>query len=404
METDVLSSVAKRNVTILVMAQALLGAQMPIFFTLSGLAGLSLASNVCFATLPITMIILGNVVAATPLSSFMQKYGRRIGFMTGTAFGCLGAIVSAYSIFTQSFYLLLFGSFLTGVYAAGQAFYRFAAADASPKWFQPKAISYVLAGGLIAAIIGPQLVKLTVDYFVIPFLGAYLAAIAINVVGSSMFLFLDMPPPAKTHPDAPKGRSRIELLKTPVIAVAIICAMVSYALMTLVMTSTPLAVVGCGYDTGNAADIVSAHVLAMYAPSFFTGHLIARFGAVRIISLGLTILASAGLVSMTGVLLENFYIALILLGVGWNFGYIGGTTLLAASYEPSERGRVQGMNDMLVFGGVALASLTSGALMNCSGGNAEAGWQSVNMAMIPFLTLAGAALIWLVLRPNRVYD
>ena len=404
METDVLSSVAKRNVTILVMAQALLGAQMPIFFTLSGLAGLSLASNVCFATLPITMIILGNVVAATPLSSFMQKYGRRIGFMTGTAFGCLGAIVSAYSIFTQSFYLLLFGSFLTGVYAAGQAFYRFAAADASPKWFQPKAISYVLAGGLIAAIIGPQLVKLTVDYFVIPFLGAYLAAIAINVVGSSMFLFLDMPPPAKTHPDAPKGRSRIELLKTPVIAVAIICAMVSYALMTLVMTSTPLAVVGCGYDTGNAADIVSAHVLAMYAPSFFTGHLIARFGAVRIISLGLTILASAGLVSMTGVLLENFYIALILLGVGWNFGYIGGTTLLAASYEPSERGRVQGMNDMLVFGGVALASLTSGALMNCSGGDAETGWQSVNMAMIPFLTLAGAALIWLVLRPNRVYD
>ncbi len=404
MDTDILSPIAKRNVTILVMAQALLGAQMPIFFTLSGLAGLSLASNICFATLPITMIILGNVVAATPLASFMQKYGRRIGFITGAAFGCLGAIISAYSIFIQSFNLLLLGSFLTGIYAAAQAFYRFAAADASPKHFQPKAISYVLAGGLVAAIIGPQLIKLTMDSFVIPFLGAYLAAIAINVVGSSMFLFLDMPPPAKIHPNAPAGRTRLELLKTPAIAVSIICGMVSYALMTLVMTATPLAVVGCGYDIGNAADIVSAHVLAMYAPSFFTGHLIVRFGAVRIISLGLAILGAAGIYSMTGVELESFYIVLILLGVGWNFGYIGATTMLAAAYEPSEQGRAQGMNDMLVFGGVAFASLTSGALMNCSGGNAEAGWQSVNIAMIPFLTLAGAALIWLVLRPERVND
>jgi len=404
METRILEPVVKRNVAILVLAQAFLGAQMPIFFTLSGLAGLSLASNVCFATLPITMIILGNVVAATPLSAFMQKYGRRWGFMLGSGFGCAGAVVSAYSIYHQSFYLLLLGSFLTGFYAAGQAFYRFAAADASPKWYQPKAISYVLAGGLIAAILGPQLIKLTVDSFVIPFLGAYLVAIAINVIGSGMFLFLDMPPPATISPDAPKGRSRIKLLKTPVIAVSIICAMVSYALMTLVMTSTPLAVVGCGYETTNAADIVSAHVLAMYGPSFFTGHLIARFGAVRIIAIGLTILASAGLFSMTGVQLENFYVALILLGIGWNFGYIGATTMLAASYEPSERGRVQGMNDMLVFGGVALASLTSGALMNCSGGDAQSGWQSVNMAMIPFLTLAGAALIWLVMRPNRAYD
>jgi len=404
METQTLSPKAKQNVFILVLAQSFLGAQMPIFFTLSGLAGLSLASNVCFATLPITMIILGNVVAATPLSTFMQKYGRRVGFITGTAFGAVGAITSAYAIYTQSFYLLLLGSFLTGIYAAGQAFYRFAAADASPKFYQPKAISYVLAGGLVAAIIGPQLVIWTVDALVIPFLGAYLTAIVINIVGSTMFLFLDMPPLSETSPDAPKGRSRMELLKTPVIAVSIICAMVSYALMTLVMTSTPLAVVGCGYETTDAASIVSAHVIAMYGPSFFTGHLIARFGAVKIISIGLVILASAGLFSMTGVQLEDFYISLILLGVGWNFGYIGGTTMLAASYEPAERGRVQGLNDMLVFGGVALASLTSGALMNCSGGDAQTGWQSVNLAMVPFLTLAGAALIWLVLRPNRAYD
>jgi MFS family permease len=401
MIADVSISTAKRNVAILVMAQALLGAQMPIIFILGGLAGLSLASNPCFATLPISMIILGSVIAATPLSAFMQKYGRRSGFMLGTGFGALGASISAYGLFIQSFPVFIAGSLFTGVYMSGQGFYRFAAADTSTDDFRPKAISYVLAGGLAAAVIGPQLVKLTADAMVIPFLGSYLTVIAINLVGSLMFLFLDIPTPPVPAEGAPQGRSRMELLKTPVIAVAIICAMVSYALMNLVMTSTPLAVVGCGYERNTAADIVSSHVLAMYIPSFFTGHLIARYGPVKIISIGLAILASAGLVALTGVALDQFFIALILLGVGWNFGYIGATSLLAASYAPEERGRIQGLNDMLVFGGVTLASLASGGLMNCSGGDAQAGWQAVNMAMIPFLTLAGAALIWLVLRPQQ---
>ncbi|WP_457649433.1 MFS transporter [Profundibacter sp.] len=401
MIADVSISTAKRNVAILVMAQALLGAQMPIIFILGGLAGLSLASNPCFATLPISMIILGSVIAATPLSAFMQKYGRRAGFMLGAAFGALGASISAYGLYIQSFPVFIMGSLFTGVYMSGQGFYRFAAADTSTGDFRPKAISYVLAGGLAAAVIGPQLVKLTADAMVIPFLGSYLTVIAINLVGSLMFLFLNIPTPPAHVEGAQKGRSRMELLKTPVIAVAIICAMVSYALMNLVMTSTPLAVVGCGYERNTAADIVSSHVLAMYIPSFFTGHLIARYGPVKIISIGLAILASAGLVALTGVELDQFFIALILLGVGWNFGYIGATSMLAASYEPEERGRIQGLNDMLVFGGVTLASLASGGLMNCSGGDAQAGWQAVNMAMIPFLTLAGGALIWLVLRPQR---
>jgi len=401
MIADVSISTAKRNVAILVMAQALLGAQMPIIFILGGLAGLSLASNPCFATLPISVIILGSVLAATPLSAFMQKYGRRTGFMLGTGFGALGASISAYGLYIQSFPVFIAGSLFTGVYMSGQGFYRFAAADTSTEDFRPKAISYVLAGGLAAAVIGPQLVKLTADAMVIPFLGSYLTVIAINLVGSLMFLFLNIPTPPAPVAGAPAGRSRMELLKTPRIAVAIICAMVSYALMNLIMTSTPLAVVGCGFQRNTAADIVSSHVLAMYIPSFFTGHLVARFGPVKIISIGLAILASAGLVALTGVELDQFFIALILLGVGWNFGYIGATSMLAASYEPEERGRIQGLNDMLVFGGVTLASLASGGLMNCSGGDAQAGWQAVNMAMIPFLTLAGAALIWLVLRPKE---
>ena len=392
---------AKRNVAILVLAQAFLGAQMPIIFILGGLAGLSLAENPCFATLPISMIILGSVLAATPLSAFMQKYGRRAGFMLGTGFGAVGASISAYGLYIQSFPVFIAGSLFTGVYMSGQGFYRFAAADTSSVDFRPKAISYVLAGGLAAAIIGPQVVKATANVMVIPFLGAYLTVIAINLIGSLMFLFLNIPTPPAPSEDAPAGRSRMEMLKTPVIAVAIICAMVSYALMNLAMTSTPLAVVGCGFEQDNAADIVSMHVLAMYIPSFFTGHLIARYGPIKIISLGLVILGGAGATAMTGVELENFYVSLILLGIGWNFGYIGATSMLAASYEPEERGRIQGLNDMLVFGGVVVASLASGGLMNCSGGDAQEGWQAVNLAMIPFLALAGAALIWLVMRPSE---
>jgi MFS family permease len=223
--------------------------------------------------------------------------------------------------------------------------------------------------------------------------------VAINLFAMWLFLLLDLPaPPPRKATDAPQ-RSWRELLSSPVIAVAVICGAVSYSLMNLVMTSTPLAVVGCGFTKGNAADIVSAHVLAMFAPSFVTGHLIARFGTTRIIATGLAILAAAGVVALMGVSLGNFFIALVFLGIGWNFGFIGATALLTSAHEPHERGRVQGMNDAIVFGSVTLASLASGGLMNCSGADAVHGWNAVNLAMIPFLALAGAALIWLTLRP-----
>ncbi|WP_292287270.1 MFS transporter [Marivita sp.] len=392
---------AKRNVVVLVLAQAILGAQMPMLFTVGGLAGQSLASNVCFATLPISLIVLGSMVTATPISSFMQKYGRRAGFTVGAIGGALGGMIGAYGLYTASFPVFLLGSFLTGIYMSAQGFYRFAAADTATDAFRPKAISYVMAGGLAAAVIGPQLVKATADTYVVPFLGTYVAVIVLNIVGSALFLFIDIPKPKAPHADDPKGRTRLELLKTPRIAVAIICAMVTYALMNLVMTSTPLAVVGCGYSAGNAADIVSAHVLAMFAPSFFTGHLIVRFGVEKIVATGLVILAAAGAVALQGVDIANFYVALILLGFGWNFGFIGATAMLTAAHEPHERGRVQGMNDVLVFGGVTLASLASGGLLNCSGGTPAEGWSAVNMAMAPFLMLAGGALIWLMLHPQE---
>lgn len=391
-----------RNVIVLVLAQAVLGAQMSMIFTVGGLAGQSLAPNPCLSTLPLSMIVLGSVISAQPMSEFMARKGRRAGFVLSTIAGALGAAIAAWALWTGSFGLFMAGALLTGVYMSAQGFYRFAATDGASPEFAPKAISYVMAAGLAAAIIGPQLVKLTAQAMVVPFLGTYLAIIGLNLLGPMIFAFLDIPAPGRRVKGATGGRSRRELLRDPVIAVAMICGMVSYALMNLVMTSAPLAVVGCGFAPTQAADIVSAHVLAMYLPSFFTGSLIARFGARTIVGAGLVILACAGAVSMTGVQMHNFFAVMVLLGMGWNFGFIGATAMLNSAHSPEERGHVQGMNDFIVFGGVFLASLSSGSLMNCAErGDPQAGWQAVNLAMLPFLTLAGAALIWLALRPKE---
>ena len=402
---------AKRNVAVLVLAQAILGAQMPMIFVVGGLAGKQLASNICWATLPISLIIFGSMTTAPWLSPFMQKYGRRTGFYIGALAGALGAAVAAYGLYVGSFTILLIGSYFTGIYMSAQGFYRFAATDTASDTYKPKAISYVMAGGLLSAILGPQLNKVVEDFSVVPFLGTYVAVVVLNLVGMLLFLALDLDNGTRDQPkidNAPVARTRGQLLSDPNIIVAIIVALVGYSLMNLVMTSTPLAVVGCGYALDNANDIVSAHVLAMFAPSFFTGHLIVRFGVKTIMSVGLVILAVAGVSALAGVNLADadqpslfsFYAALIFLGLGWNFGFIGATTLLTSSHAPHERGIVQGLNDMVVFGSVTLASLASGGLMNCSGGTAVEGWTAVNLAMAPFLVLAGGAIIWLAMRPR----
>jgi MFS family permease len=392
---------ARRNVWVLVVAQAILGSQMPVTFILGGLSGQLLAPNKCLATLPISVIILGSMLSAPLLANLMQRRGRSLGFVLGATGGGLGSAICALALVRGSFGLFLLGSFFTGLYMSAQGFYRFAATDGASPEFRPRAISYVMAAGLISAVVGPQIVKLTEAALdPVPFAGAYVAAALINLGGVFVFAFLDSPRPKPPAPDGPPARSRWELIRTPRIAVAMICAMVSYALMNLVMTSTPLAVVGCGFGTSQAADVVTGHVLAMFAPSFFTGHLIARFGVERVIVAGLVILAAAGAVALSGITLMHFSLALILLGAGWNFGFIGATAMLAAAHSPQEAGRVQGMNDFAVFGLVCLASLASGGLMNCSGGDAVAGWTAVNLAMVPFLTLAGAAMIWLLLQPR----
>lgn len=396
-------ALAKRNVAVLVLCQAIMGAQIPLVFVVAGLAGQQLSPYACLATLPVSMVVLGSMTTAPWLSNVMQTYGRRVGFVIGTLGGMAGAGIAAWGLTLDSFVVFLFGSYLTGIYMSANGFYRFAAADTASESFRPKAISYVMAGGLASAIIGPQLVSFITaadpDQTVMRFFNVYVAAALLNTVGLVLFFALKIPKPPKPTTGAEAGRSRADLLRDPTIAVAIICGMVTYSLMNLVMTSTPLAVVGCGYSTSDASNVVTSHVLAMFAPSFFTGHVIARFGAKKVVALGLVILGFAGVVALTGVELPNFYTALVLLGIGWNFAFIGATAMLASAHSPQERGRVQGMNDAIVFGCVTLASLASGGLMNCSGGDVVEGWSAVNIAMVPFLALAGGALVWLVRKP-----
>lgn len=393
---------AKRNVAVLVAAQAFLGSQITMMFVVAGLAGQQLSPFACLATLPISLIVFGSMTTAPWLSNVMQRYGRKTGFILGAFGGLIGAAIGVWALSVGSFWLFLVGSYMTGIYMSAQGFYRFAAADTASEAFRPKAISYVMAGGLLSAIIGPQVVGYvtgaSADATVARYIPIYWVAMGFNVMGMALFLLLDIPKPAPASATDGPGRSRRELLASPRIMVAVICAAVSYALMNLVMTSTPLAVVGCGFGEPDAANVVTVHVLAMFAPSFFTGHLIARFGVEKIMGLGLAILAVAGVVALQGVELANFYGALFLLGLGWNFGFIGATTMLAGAHTPQERGRMQGMNDLIVFGGVTLASLASGGLMNCIGGDPVEGWAAVNIAMVPFLVLAGGSLIWLVMR------
>lgn len=394
-------TVAKRNVLILALASALLGAQMPVHFVLGGLAGQLLAENKALATLPISATVFCSMFAAPVIAQIMGRYGRMAGFFVGTSGGAVGAGISAYAIMQGSFGLLLAGSALTGVYMAAQGQFRFAAADTATPAFRPKAISLVMAGGLAAAVIGPQMVQIFRESLApVPFAGAYLAVVALNVLASPLLLFIRIPRPARRIKGQQVGRPLREILAVPRVRAAIICAMVSYALMNLVMTATPLAVVGCGFSPDVAADIVMAHVLAMFGPSFFTGSLIARYGAEKIVAVGLGLLALCAVVAISGVTQYHFLVALVLLGLGWNFGFIGATDMLTSSHGPEERSTIQGFNDFCVFGMVTVASLSSGALLN-GFADVVTGWQAVNYAEAPFLALALGALTWLAIKRKR---
>lgn len=381
---------ARRNVGVLFCLHAVLGGQMAIHIILGGLAGLLLASDPALATLPISVTVLTSMFTTAPASLYMGRFGRRLGFVTGAMAGGLGGGLCATALMVDSFAMLLGGSAFLGVYQAFQGYYRFAAADTASPAFKPKAISWVLAGGLVAALAGPEVVQVAGDALApVPYAGAYAAVVAINLVGAVVALFLDIPIPVRRVKGTRAGRPMAEILRQPRVIVAMLCAMVAFALMSLVMTSTPLAMIGCGFSTDDAADVVRWHAFAMFAPSFFTGSIVARFGHLRVIAVGLVMLAVCGAVALTGIDLAQFYVALIALGIGWNFAFIGATSLLATAHTAEEQAKVQGLNDFLVFGLVTVASFSSGALLDAYG------WDAVQIAMGPGLFVAGAAIVWL---------
>ncbi len=381
---------ARRNVVVLFTAHAILGAQMPINIILGGLAGFVLADNKALATLPISVMLLVTMCMTGLASLFMGRYGRRLGFLLGTTAGAAGGLISTIALIVGSFELLLLGTACTGVYQSTQGYFRFAASDTASEKFGPKAISWVLAGGLLAAVLGPEVVRTTADFFdPVPYAGAYAAVVVLNIVGSFCFFFLDIPKPKRSDPVADGVRPLGEIFRQRTTLVAVACAMAAYGIMSLVMTSTSLAMDRHGFTTAQAADVVRWHAIAMFAPSFFTGSIILRFGHLPVIGAGLVFLAIAGAIAISGAELEYFYVSLIALGFGWNFGFVGSTSLLGTTHSAVERAKVQGINDFFVFGLVAFASFISGALLH------GYGWATVQFAMIPALLIASFALLWL---------
>ena len=396
----------RRNILALATAQAVLGSQMPMYIILGGLVGQSLASNVCYATLPISLLIVGSMVSAPVLSNLMQSTTRRLGLVVGNLAGLIGSLTSLLGIFLGSFEIFLLGSFVSGAYMASQAFYRFTATDDCEDQFKARAISTVLSGGLIAAILGPSLVKISLNLNnSVPFLYSYLAIVILNCLGPFILSYVKPIPPSKSYQgninnNDKLNRPLISIFKSPVIFVSISCSMIAYGVMNLIMTSSPIAIVGCGFGTNQAANVVSAHALAMFAPSFITGKLIEKYGEKSIVSTGMILFLLAVLIAYQGVDISNFYISLILIGIGWNFGFIGSTSLLTKNHYPSERGKVQGVNDFFVFGFVALSSVTSGWLMNCSANSSQLGWKVVNLTATPLVIFALISMICLWIANN----
>jgi len=362
--------------------------------TINGLVGLSLAPYSGLATLPVTCWVLGAAIATMPASFHMKRVGRQRGLTAGTLWGIVGALGSAGAVWMQSFWLLCLATLVFGVYNGYGQYYRFAAADIAEPHFRPTAISLVLAGGLVGGILGPSLSRLTVDLLSPQFVGAYLALIGYAVVTMVLLRFIRIPTPTAAERSA-SGRPLAEIAAQPKFIVAVLCGAVSYGVMNFLMTSTPIAMGVCGHPYGDAAMVISSHVVGMFAPSFFTGRLIRAFGVLAVMAAGVVIMIACIAIALAGISVAHFWWSLVLLGVGWNFLYIGGTTLLTETYRPEERAKAQGANDQLIFITMAISSFSSGMTVTA------AGWTRVNLFAVPLVLLMGGALLWFVLRTKR---
>ena len=367
---------ARSNVVRLAAAQALTGANSAVIFATGSIVGATLAPSMSLATVPLSMYVVGLAAGTLPTGAISRRYGRRVAFIIGTGCGVLTGLLGAFAILHGSFALFCCATFLGGLYGAVSQSYRFAAADGASAHYRPKAVSWVMAGGVFAGVLGPQLVQWTMDIWP-PYLFAFSFVVQamVALVAMAVLSGVDAPRPAPS--DLHGGRPLSEIVRQPRFMAAALCGIVSYPMMNLVMTSAPLAMKMCGLSVSDSNFGIQWHIVAMYGPSFFTGSLIARFGAPRIVAVGLLLEASAATVGLTGITAMHFWATLFILGVGWNFSFVGASALVLETHRPQERNKVQAFNDFLVFGVMALGSFSSGQLL------ANYGWSAVNLVVYP---------------------
>jgi MFS family permease len=388
-------SVAERNATwLLALSQGFLLTNTVILMAVNGLTGYMLAENKSWATIPAMTYVIGSALAAMPVSAWMKKVGRRKGFMQFACFAILGSLICAYAVSIKSFALLCFGTFFIGWYAASGALYRFAAADAATPANKARAISFVLIGGILGGLLGPESSKFTKDFLPITYAGTYLSLSVFALISIAILSRLSIPAPQVAVVQG-AVRPLSEIAKQPMFIVAVISAALGYGVMNFLMVATPLAMNFCGHAFKDSLFVLEWHIVGMFLPSLFTGSLIKKFGVLRIIIVGALLNFVAIAINVSGTQISTFWLGLFVLGVGWNFMYIGGTTLLTECYRPSEKNKVQGFNDALVFATMAVSASSSGVLVN------TAGWLRLNHVAIPFVTLSLVAVVWLMVMQSN---
>lgn len=381
--------VAQRNVAVLAVCQGLLLVNNSVLITVNALAGFALAPDKALATLPVTMYFVGSALTTIPLSFMMKRHGRRAGFTLGAAFAVLGSLICATAVYAASFWLLCLGVLVLGGYFAAAQYYRFAAADSAPADFKATAISLVLAGGIVGGFVGPETSKRTIELLAGHlYAGAYLSLVGFALLSVLVLRWLAIPALSDTERMS-AGRPLAEIARQPAFVVALLCATIAYGVMNLLMTTTPLAMIACEHPFSDAAFVIQWHIVGMFAPSFVTGTLIKRFGLATVMLAGVILNVACVAIALSGVEVMNFWLAMLLLGIGWNFMFIGATALLTESHTPAERAKVQGVNDAAIFVTLVASSLSSGALFTFQG------WETMNRWALPVLAVAGAAILWL---------
>jgi MFS family permease len=384
-----------RNILILALSQALMLSTIVLSMTLAAILGAMLAPDKGLATLPVAAMVIGTALASLPAARLMRRFGRRPGFLLGALLGTGGSVVCALALHRGDFSTFVAGHALIGTYQGFANYYRFAAVEAAGPAHAGRAISLVVAGGIVAAFLGPQLAEWGRDWVAGEvFVGSYFAQAGLSVLALLLLSRLNLPRAAKVNGDS--ARPLREILAQPVLRVSVFGAAIGYAVMIMVMTATPLAILGCGLPRSDVTPVIQWHVVGMFAPSFFTGSLIQRYGAPRIMQAGFLLLLGHVAVAVSGVEFLQFLSALVLLGVGWNFAFIGGTALLTQAYQPAEQAKVQAVNEFAIFSLVALATLSAGWLYD------RFGWLTLNLAVVPLLIAAWIAAVGIGRRMGKI--